>query len=217
MFVSAVVLQVGDILTQVESVDEQWIMGVVGEKRGIVPKNYISLLWGVGQQEVDSVNRSVNTCHTCQHVLQRFFQNFPGVCFNVHTAACSALIGCWTGGAWTLMESNWCHAGDFCRPVGFSFLPVSRLDWIWLFSFPSWSLSSGLVLTVRIDPDDGKCWTDVSHNCFIQRQLSVFDLGSLNSAGLERTTELKLTFVFNTSYREEHYSHPEPEEIRKPE
>lgn len=44
MFLSAVVLQVGDVLTQVESVDEQWIMGVVGEKRGIVPKNYISLL-----------------------------------------------------------------------------------------------------------------------------------------------------------------------------
>lgn len=40
-----VTLQVGDILTQVEFVDEQWILGVVGGKRGIVPKNYISLLW----------------------------------------------------------------------------------------------------------------------------------------------------------------------------
>lgn len=37
-------LKVGDIITQVESVDEQWILGVVGEKRGVVPKNYISLL-----------------------------------------------------------------------------------------------------------------------------------------------------------------------------
>lgn len=37
-------LKVGDIITQVESVDEQWIMGLVGGKRGIVPKNYISLL-----------------------------------------------------------------------------------------------------------------------------------------------------------------------------
>lgn len=37
-------LKVGDIVTQVESVDEQWIMGVVGGKRGVAPKNYISLL-----------------------------------------------------------------------------------------------------------------------------------------------------------------------------
>lgn len=37
-------LKVGDILTQVESLDEQWIVGAVGGKRGIVPKNYISLL-----------------------------------------------------------------------------------------------------------------------------------------------------------------------------
>ncbi|KAM4713768.1 uncharacterized protein FYW61_018916 [Anableps anableps] len=37
-------LKVGDILTQVEQVDEQWILGVVGGKRGIVPKNYISFL-----------------------------------------------------------------------------------------------------------------------------------------------------------------------------
>lgn len=41
---SVLLLQVGDIITQVESVDEQWIMGLVGGKRGIVPKNYISLL-----------------------------------------------------------------------------------------------------------------------------------------------------------------------------
>lgn len=37
-------LKVGDIITQVEFVDEQWILGVAGGKRGIVPKNYISLL-----------------------------------------------------------------------------------------------------------------------------------------------------------------------------
>uniref|UniRef100_A0AAV2KME7 SH3 domain-containing protein n=1 Tax=Knipowitschia caucasica TaxID=637954 RepID=A0AAV2KME7_KNICA len=37
-------LKAGDVLTQVESVDEEWILGVVGHKRGIVPKNYISLL-----------------------------------------------------------------------------------------------------------------------------------------------------------------------------
>ncbi|XP_069028205.1 LOW QUALITY PROTEIN: SH3 domain-containing protein 19-like [Embiotoca jacksoni] len=36
-------LKVGDIITQVESVDERWILGVVSGKRGIVPKNYISL------------------------------------------------------------------------------------------------------------------------------------------------------------------------------
>ncbi|XP_074518117.1 uncharacterized protein LOC141784244 [Halichoeres trimaculatus] len=37
-------VKVGDIITQVEAVDEQWILGVAGGKRGIVPKNYISLL-----------------------------------------------------------------------------------------------------------------------------------------------------------------------------
>ncbi|KAF7661835.1 hypothetical protein LDENG_00251930 [Lucifuga dentata] len=37
-------LKVGDMITQVEVVDERWIMGVVGGKRGIAPKNYISLL-----------------------------------------------------------------------------------------------------------------------------------------------------------------------------
>ncbi|KAG7257142.1 hypothetical protein CRUP_008687 [Coryphaenoides rupestris] len=37
-------LKIGDIIREVESLDEQWIMGVVGGKRGIVPKNYISLL-----------------------------------------------------------------------------------------------------------------------------------------------------------------------------
>lgn len=37
-------LKVGDVLTQVEPVDEQWIMGAVGGKRGIVPKNYILIL-----------------------------------------------------------------------------------------------------------------------------------------------------------------------------
>ncbi|XP_034713224.1 SH3 domain-containing protein 19-like [Etheostoma cragini] len=37
-------VKVGDIITQVEFVDEQWILGVVGGKRGIVPTNYISLL-----------------------------------------------------------------------------------------------------------------------------------------------------------------------------
>lgn len=37
-------LKAGDILSQVESVDEQWILGVLGGKRGIVPKNYISIL-----------------------------------------------------------------------------------------------------------------------------------------------------------------------------
>ncbi|XP_041841093.1 SH3 domain-containing protein 19-like isoform X3 [Melanotaenia boesemani] len=37
-------LKVGDVVTQVESVDEQWILGVVNGKRGIAPKNYISFL-----------------------------------------------------------------------------------------------------------------------------------------------------------------------------
>lgn len=45
LFLFVFLLQVGDIITQVESVDEQWILVVVGGKRGIVPKNYISLLW----------------------------------------------------------------------------------------------------------------------------------------------------------------------------
>lgn len=44
LFLFVFLLQVGDIITQVESVDEQWILVVVGGKRGIVPKNYISLL-----------------------------------------------------------------------------------------------------------------------------------------------------------------------------
>uniref|UniRef100_H3D101 SH3 domain-containing protein n=1 Tax=Tetraodon nigroviridis TaxID=99883 RepID=H3D101_TETNG len=34
-------LQVGDIITEMESVDEEWIVGVVDGKRGIVPKNYV--------------------------------------------------------------------------------------------------------------------------------------------------------------------------------
>ncbi|XP_061664162.1 LOW QUALITY PROTEIN: SH3 domain-containing protein 19-like [Syngnathoides biaculeatus] len=34
----------GDIITHVESADEHWIVGVVGGKRGVVPKNYILLL-----------------------------------------------------------------------------------------------------------------------------------------------------------------------------
>ncbi|XP_063757107.1 SH3 domain-containing protein 19-like isoform X2 [Eleginops maclovinus] len=37
-------LKVGDVVTQVEFVGEQWILGDVGGKRGIVPKNYVSLL-----------------------------------------------------------------------------------------------------------------------------------------------------------------------------
>ncbi|XP_034424684.1 SH3 domain-containing protein 19-like isoform X2 [Hippoglossus hippoglossus] len=37
-------LKAGDDITQVESVDEQWILGVVGGRRGIFPKNYISFL-----------------------------------------------------------------------------------------------------------------------------------------------------------------------------
>uniref|UniRef100_A0A8P4K9H2 SH3 domain-containing protein n=1 Tax=Dicentrarchus labrax TaxID=13489 RepID=A0A8P4K9H2_DICLA len=37
-------LKVGDIISQVEPVDEQWILGIVSGKRGLVPKNYISLL-----------------------------------------------------------------------------------------------------------------------------------------------------------------------------
>ncbi|KAM9827402.1 uncharacterized protein ACB057_017793 [Neosynchiropus ocellatus] len=37
-------LKAGDVITEVEAVDEQWIAGVVGGKRGIVPKNYISLV-----------------------------------------------------------------------------------------------------------------------------------------------------------------------------
>lgn len=178
MFLSAVVLQVGDVLTQVESVDEQWIMGVVGEKRGIVPKNYISLLWAVSQQEVDSVNRSVNTCHTCQHLLQRFspqtFQVFVLMCIQQPAlfwlAAELEERELW-GVIRRLMESNWRHAGDFCRPVGFSFLPVSRLDWIWLFLFPPEAQSQ---LWTCVNAADRSwwwnCWTDVSQNCFIQCQ-----------------------------------------------
>lgn len=35
--------QAGDVITQVESVDEQWIVGFAGGKRGIVPKSFISI------------------------------------------------------------------------------------------------------------------------------------------------------------------------------
>lgn len=41
---STLYLQVGDIITEVESVDEEWITGVADGKRGIVPKSYISVL-----------------------------------------------------------------------------------------------------------------------------------------------------------------------------
>ncbi|XP_030193506.1 SH3 domain-containing protein 19 isoform X1 [Gadus morhua] len=37
-------LKIGDVLSEVESLDELWIIGVVGGRRGMVPKNYISLL-----------------------------------------------------------------------------------------------------------------------------------------------------------------------------
>ncbi|CAB1440213.1 unnamed protein product [Pleuronectes platessa] len=37
-------LKAGDDITQVEFVDEQWILGVVGGRRGLFPKNYISFL-----------------------------------------------------------------------------------------------------------------------------------------------------------------------------
>ncbi|XP_054656328.1 SH3 domain-containing protein 19 [Dunckerocampus dactyliophorus] len=37
-------VKAGDIITLVEPVDEQWIVGVVGSRRGLVPKNYICLL-----------------------------------------------------------------------------------------------------------------------------------------------------------------------------
>ncbi|XP_060922495.1 SH3 domain-containing protein 19-like [Limanda limanda] len=37
-------LKAGDDITQVESVDEQWILGVVAGRRGLFPKNYISFL-----------------------------------------------------------------------------------------------------------------------------------------------------------------------------
>ncbi|XP_075890293.1 uncharacterized protein LOC142893527 isoform X3 [Nelusetta ayraudi] len=36
-------LKAGDVITQVESVDEQWILGFAGGKRGIVPKSFISI------------------------------------------------------------------------------------------------------------------------------------------------------------------------------
>lgn len=36
--------QAGDVITEMESVDEEWILGVVDGKRGIVPKNYVSVL-----------------------------------------------------------------------------------------------------------------------------------------------------------------------------
>nr|XP_057921633.1 SH3 domain-containing protein 19-like [Doryrhamphus excisus]XP_057921634.1 SH3 domain-containing protein 19-like [Doryrhamphus excisus] len=37
-------VKAGDIITLVEPVDEQWIVGVVGGRRGMVPRNYICLL-----------------------------------------------------------------------------------------------------------------------------------------------------------------------------
>ncbi|XP_061816245.2 uncharacterized protein [Nerophis lumbriciformis] len=37
-------VKAGDIITLVEPVDEQWIVGVVGSQRGMVPKNYVCLL-----------------------------------------------------------------------------------------------------------------------------------------------------------------------------
>lgn len=95
MFLSAVVLQVGDVLTQVESVDQQWIMGVVGEKRGIVPKklHFPSLSsQPTGSRLCEQVGEHLSHLPTPAPAF--FPPNFPGVCFNVHTAAGSALIGC---------------------------------------------------------------------------------------------------------------------------
>lgn len=40
---SIVLPQAGDVITQVEPVDEQWILGFAGGKRGIVPKSFISI------------------------------------------------------------------------------------------------------------------------------------------------------------------------------
>ncbi|CAJ1052509.1 SH3 domain-containing protein 19 isoform X1 [Xyrichtys novacula] len=37
-------LQVGDIVTNLESVDEEWFLGDLGGKRALVPKNYIQVL-----------------------------------------------------------------------------------------------------------------------------------------------------------------------------
>lgn len=42
-FIPLVVPQAGDVITQVESVDEQWIVGSAGGRRGIVPKSFVSI------------------------------------------------------------------------------------------------------------------------------------------------------------------------------
>lgn len=42
-FVALVLPQAGDVITQVESVDEQWIVGFAGGRRGIVPKSFVSI------------------------------------------------------------------------------------------------------------------------------------------------------------------------------
>lgn len=36
-------LKAGDVITQVESVDEQWIVGSAGGRRGIIPKSFVSI------------------------------------------------------------------------------------------------------------------------------------------------------------------------------
>lgn len=42
-FVPLVPPQAGDVITEVESVDEQWIVGFAGGRRGIVPKSFVSI------------------------------------------------------------------------------------------------------------------------------------------------------------------------------
>lgn len=35
----------GDIITNLESIDEEWFVGDLRGKRALVPKNYVQVLW----------------------------------------------------------------------------------------------------------------------------------------------------------------------------
>lgn len=136
-------LQVGDVITQVEFVDEQWILGDVGGKRGIVPKNYISLLWW-GKREILKTRNTFFFFFEFFWRLKMYgvpvFQHFPKTfqaVFNLKKAACSVFIGIFgkvdivTLTGWTFCRQS---KSDLTLCVFKCLTPwtISHLDWIWL-------------------------------------------------------------------------------------
>lgn len=129
------VVQVGDIITQVEPVDDQWILGVSGGKRGIVPKNYISLLWRGKWPDRNSLWLVVLLLNWCLTPSVRWKKPY-------------SLIDYWTRETGTLRYgleagSSWkdtCHLNDsvklipFCRFFFFFFFLFELFtESVWIF------------------------------------------------------------------------------------